>query len=93
MRLHHGIVNGLTRGQLRAACHEPLGCFGDRPIDRKHPVDDAKERVECRLNEVAPIDCRVAMEDLQEYFGVGCQALTGGDEPVLRPAVSRICGC
>lgn len=57
-------MNGIPRRQGQAHQDYGSGTIDDRKIDRENIVDDSKQRVERRLDLVAPVDRDVAMQNL-----------------------------
>jgi len=78
--LHDGDVQRVSSRQTAMTHHDVLGSLGGGAVDRQHLVDDVQERIECRLNRIAPIDRDIAVQDLLQNFCVRYEALTAADE-------------
>jgi hypothetical protein len=61
------------------------GAIDGAEIDREHLVDDARQRVERRLDGIAAVDGHVPAQDLLEHFRVRHQSLTIGDRMLEDP--------
>ena len=64
-------MNRIASGKASVAENDAFGLLGHGVVNGQHFVDDTEKHVECRLDCVAPVYCRVAMQNLLQDFGVG----------------------
>jgi len=69
--LHDREVYGVASGEFRRSEDDLPGALHIGRSDGKHLIDNAEQRVERRLDRVAPLDRDVPMEDLLQNLGVG----------------------
>jgi hypothetical protein len=73
-------MEGVTRREALLPQDNLLGALGSRPINVKHLIDDAEQRVEGWLDGIPAVDSHVAMQDLLQDLGVGDEALALVDQ-------------
>mgnify|MGYP007034356044 CR=1 FL=1 len=83
--LHGGEVEGVAGLEAGPAKEEGFGPFHLGELDGENVVDDPAERVERRLDRVAPVEVAVATENLLKHLGAGDQLLAIGDGPLEEP--------
>jgi len=69
--LHDGEVYGVPSGEVEGTEDNLPGALHVGRSDGEHFIDNAEQRIERRLNPVAPLNGDISMEDLLQDFRVG----------------------
>jgi hypothetical protein len=75
MLFHNGEVYGIAGGKMTVSLHNLLGPLHRCPIVRQHLINDAEQRIECRLDGVGPVDSGIAVQDFLQHLGIRYQPL------------------
>ena len=78
--LHDGEMERISSRQPFGSEDNLLRTLSVTPFDRKYFVDDAENRVERRLNRIAPMDRNVTMDNFLQHLGVRDKALSSDNQ-------------